>query len=434
MNLSIAQKLLRFHWFALALMLMLCTTGIFFIYSATHLSQEMGLENSARQQCIWLFLGLIGFFTLALINYEWLIQNGPIIFLGSIILLLSVIFFGTEIKGAKSWIRIGPVGFQPAEFSKIAFVVSMSWLMLKFQDRIKKFPTLVLIILVAIIPVGLILAQGDFGSASVYGPMTYLMLVAAGIRKRWLALPIIGVIGICAFAYFGIYKADWNGKVNDIPRCTFDGTLVAMPLISIDPEKLAEKRQALLVNSQEIDEQDTNALQKLWEKQLLKPYQVNRIRTFFEPELDPLGAGWTIRQSLIAVGSGGLRGKGYMRGEQQIYGFLPKDIAHNDFIFAVIAEETGFLGGSILIATIGFLLLFMVQIAVRAKDIGGCLLVSGIGGLFFAHFLVNVGMTIKVVPITGIPLPLISYGGTFLVTCMAGLGIVQSVWIHRRDY
>jgi rod shape determining protein RodA len=166
----------------------------------------------------------------------------------------------------------------------------------------------------------------------------------------------------------------------------------------------------------------------------MKPYQLGRIRTFFNPDLDPLGHGWTIRQSLIAVGSGGLKGKGYLKGDQNVYGFLPKNIAYNDFIFSVIAEEWGFVGGSILIISQGLLILCMISIAGRAKEMGGALIAAGLTGMFFAHFFVNIGMTIEVVPITGIPLPFTSYGGTFLVACMAGLGILQSVWIHKRDY
>ncbi|NBT23698.1 hypothetical protein EBT11_03470 [bacterium] len=134
----------------------------------------------------------------------------------------------------------------------------------------------------------------------------------------------------------------------------------------------------------------------------MKTYQNNRIRTFFDPNLDPLGAGWTIRQSIIAIGSGGVTGKGYLHGDQNLYGFLPKNIAYNDFIFSVLGEEWGFLGGAAVI-------------------LGEA-----------AHFFINVGMTIKVVPITGIPLPFVSYGGTFLAVCMAAMGLMQSVWRQRQ--
>jgi rod shape determining protein RodA len=167
---------------------------------------------------------------------------------------------------------------------------------------------------------------------------------------------------------------------------------------------------------------------------LVKPYQLDRIRVFFNPNLDPKGAGWTINQSLIAVGSGGMKGKGFLKGDQNQYGFLPEDVSYNDLIFPVIAEEFGFWGGTLVILGEGFLILIALKAARRARDLPGALLATGFAGILFAHFFENVGMTIKVMPITGIPLPLISYGGSFLVSCMAGLGIVQSVWIHRKDY
>ncbi|MEM9444213.1 MAG: rod shape-determining protein RodA [Verrucomicrobiota bacterium] len=421
MNLTVGQKLLRFHWIAMLLMLSLSISGIFFIYSATHLS-EMGLQHSARQQVIWLCIGLAAFFTLSLLDYEYLVQNGAFIFIGAVSVLIFVLAFGTEIKGAKSWIRFGGFSIQPAEFSKVAYVIGMTWFMLKMQDRIKDLLTLVILLAISIIPVGLILAQPDFGSASVYGPITYVMMVVAGIRKRYLFLPILAIFAGITFAYFSIYKAEWKGTVQDIPRATVDGIIEAAPLISL--EEINNQQDT---TQEQVDDEDKVIT-------LLKPYQVNRIRTFFEPELDPLGAGWTIRQSLIAVGSGGWQGKGYLKGDQNIYGFLPQDIAYNDFIFAVVAEEFGFFGGTGIIVGLALLMLCIAQVASRAKNYGGCLLAAGIGGMFFAHYLVNIGMTIKVVPITGIPLPLLSYGGTFLVTCLAGLGIVQSVWIHRRDY
>jgi rod shape determining protein RodA len=164
----------------------------------------------------------------------------------------------------------------------------------------------------------------------------------------------------------------------------------------------------------------------------LKTYQNNRIRTFFDPNLDPLGAGWTIRQSIIAIGSGGFTGKGFLRGDQNLYGFLPKNIAYNDFIFSVLGEEWGFVGGSLLILGQAALLICIAWIGLRAPDFEGRLLAGGVLGMLFTHFFINVGMTIKVVPITGIPLPFVSYGGTFLAVCMAAMGLMQSIWRQRR--
>lgn len=430
MRLTLAQKLLRFHWLSLLLTLGLCSAGIIFINSAVHDTSITAIRTSAEKQLIWLGIGMVIYLILSLTNYHFLLHNGLLIFIASILSLILVLIIAPEVKGARSWIPIGPMKLQPSEFSKIAFICGYSWLILQLREKIKSFTSLLILGGISTIPVGLILAQGDFGSAAVFAPITYLMLLAAGIKKRWLSIPLIAVALISLFAFEVVYKARWEGSLNDLPRATASAAVSGIPLIpeswktSLNTIEEASPPPETSAEPEDIKPPIT----------LLKSYQLNRISTFFDPEMDPLGAGWTIRQSLIAVGSGGLSGKGYLRGEQKSAGFLPSDISHNDFIFSVICEEFGFIGGSSLIAALGILIALTIHIAVRSKDYGGCLLCAGVVGMFFAHYFVNIGMTIKVVPITGIPLPLISYGGTFLLTCLAGLGIAQSVWIHRRDY
>jgi rod shape determining protein RodA len=165
----------------------------------------------------------------------------------------------------------------------------------------------------------------------------------------------------------------------------------------------------------------------------LKPYQYSRITTFLNPEADPLGDGWNITQSLIAIGSGGLVGKGYMApNSQNALGFLPHTIVHNDFIFSVMAEQHGFLGGIILVCIFAVLFLVMLSIALNAEDDLGRLLATGITMLLFTHTFMNLGMTISLTPITGLPLPLVSYGGSFVMITMMSFAIMQSIWIYRR--
>ncbi|MDZ4787427.1 MAG: rod shape-determining protein RodA [Blastochloris sp.] len=435
---NVLQKILRLHWLSFVVMLGMGIAGYYFIKSATQMSDMPELIVAPRQQLLWLMIGLFVYFTLALINYEFVLRCAPVIYGGMVCILIFVLLAGTEVNGAKSWIRFAGVSIQPAEFSKIAYIIGLSWFLLQFQEHIKEFWVICVVIVSMLIPVGLILKQPDLGSAAVFLPITFIMLYVAGVRKRYLCIPVIGALLLCWLAFFVIYKAKWDGTLQDTLRGLRDGivwtvpgnhfaaqeTLEATSVAPIKKAKASPKLDAVL------------SLEKVENKKviILKPYQLDRIRTFFNPNLDPLGSGWTIRQSLIAVGSGGFKGKGYLKGDQNIYGFLPKNIAYNDFIFSVIAEEWGFVGGSILIAAQGLLILCLVTIASRAKEMGGALLAAGMTGMLFTHFFVNVGMTIKVVPITGIPLPFISYGGTFLVACMAGLGILQSVWIHKKAY
>jgi len=365
------------HWPSLFLMTGLCAFGVMVIYSATHTSESADLRNAAVQQAAWVGLGLVCFFLLSFSDYHRWVAQGWFWFAAGLFLLLLVLAFGREVNGAKSWIRLGPVGFQPAEVMKLAFLAGACALLVSLRERMEQFRTVLALVGLALIPVILILRQPDLGSAAVFMPMCFGLLFAGGTRLRYLLIP--AGAGLAAVLAIYIYVGQM-GK--ELP--------------------------------------------------FLKTYQNNRIRTFFDPNLDPLGAGWTIRQSIIAIGSGGVSGKGYLRGDQNLYGFLPKNIAYNDFIFSVLGEEWGFFGGAALILGQAGLLLCIAWIGWHAPDFPGRLLAGGILGMLFTHFFINVGMTIKVVPITGIPLPFVSYGGTFLAVCMAAMGLMQSIWRQRQ--
>ena len=365
------------HWPSLFLMTGLCAFGVMVIYSATHTSESADLRNAAVQQAAWVGLGLVCFFLLSFSDYHRWVAQGWFWFAAGLFLLLLVLAFGREVNGAKSWIRLGPVGFQPAEVMKLAFLAGACALLVSLRERMEQFRTVLALVGLALIPVILILRQPDLGSAAVFMPMCFGLLFAGGTRLRYLLIP--AGAGLAAVLAMYIYVGQM-GK--ELP--------------------------------------------------FLKTYQNNRIRTFFDPNLDPLGAGWTIRQSIIAIGSGGVSGKGYLRGDQNLYGFLPKNIAYNDFIFSVLGEEWGFFGGAALILGQAGLLLCIAWIGWHAADFPGRLLAGGILGMLFTHFFINVGMTIKVVPITGIPLPFVSYGGTFLAVCMAAMGLMQSIWRQRQ--
>jgi rod shape determining protein RodA len=365
------------HWPSLFLMTGLCAFGVMVIYSATHTSESADLRNAAIQQAAWVGLGLVCFFLLSFSDYHRWVAQGWFWFAAGLFLLLLVLAFGREVNGAKSWIRLGPVGFQPAEVMKLAFLAGACALLVSLRERMEQFRTVLALVGLALIPVILILRQPDLGSAAVFMPMCFGLLFAGGTRLRYLLIP--AGAGLAAVLAIYIYVGQM-GK--ELP--------------------------------------------------FLKTYQNNRIRTFFDPNLDPLGAGWTIRQSIIAIGSGGVSGKGYLRGDQNLYGFLPKNIAYNDFIFSVLGEEWGFFGGAALILGQASLLLCIAWIGWHAADFPGRLLAGGILGMLFTHFFINVGMTIKVVPITGIPLPFVSYGGTFLAVCMAAMGLMQSIWRQRQ--
>jgi len=234
--------------------------------------------------------------------------------------------------------------------------------------------------------------QPDLGTALVFVPTAFIMMFVAGVPFRYLgSLAALGV------------------------------TLVALLLA------------ALFLPARFDASPETQA--RIQELTGLSDYQRGRIEVFFHPDKDPLGAGWNKRQSEIAVGSGGLWGKGYLHGTQNILGFLPRSVAPTDFIYSVIAEEEGFFGSLMVLALFGVVLMFGMLTALRTRDAMGRLLCVGVVSLFFCHVFINIAMTVGLMPITGLPLPLLSYGGSFMVIMMSALGIIQSVHIrsHRRD-
>lgn len=413
-------KFLRLQWILFIVMTLIASLGVFFIESATHMNPSLQLRDAADRQLTWMGVAITVFFITSLIDYRIWIRYGWVLYLGAIGILFAVLAFGVEINSSKSWIQIGSQSIQPAELCKIAFICAMAWLIHSLRAHIKRFWPLLIFALITLIPIALILKQPDLGSAAVFGPISFCMLVAAGVRKRYLMIPVLAAIAGVYFSYWIVHRAEWDGTSTDLKRCIEQGILMSLNKM---PEPLEEDGSGKPL-AQPIRDSG---------KTILTTNQVNRIRTTFDADLDPQGSGWAVRQSLIAVGSGGWRGKGYKQGDQNIYGFLPQNTSHNDYIFPVIAEEFGFVGGASLVLIQSLLIIGVLLVGGSAQDRRGTLICAGVAGLLFTHFFINVGMTIQLVPVTGIPLPFISYGGTFLVACMAGIGLVQSVWIHRHE-
>ncbi len=268
------------------------------------------------------------------------------------------------------WMVFG-VPVQPSEFAKVAMVLVLARVLGGGAIHPRSFGTVVVALLLMALPFGLILVEPDLGTAMVLVPTAVFMLFAAGAAWRYLLG--LGMLGLGGVAF------------------------VLSPLA----------------------------------RHVLSDYQHERILTFLDPSRDPLGSGWNALQSAIAVGSGGWSGKGFLNGTQSVLGFLPRTVSPTDFIFPVIAEETGFIGASLLLLAFAALLSCYIRTAWTAKDPAGSLLATGIASLLFCHVFVNIGMTIGLLPITGLPLPLVSSGGSFMVSTLAGFGLVQSVHVRR---
>ncbi len=360
-------------------LLALCIGSIFIIKSAT--ATNDALKDAYTSQGRYIIAGFLVYLALGFTPYRILVRISPILYLIAIALLIGVFIPGLRHKvfGAYSWIALGPVRFEPAEFAKLSFILCLAWFLRIRENQIQSFSTVAIAFAITAIPFILIKEQPAFGSAAVFFPVCFMMLFAAGARMRYVVLPIIlaGCIGL--FAYYWI--AVWDKPVP-----------------------------------------------------FMKPFQVDRIKVFLNPDLDHKDKGWQIDQSMIAIGRGGMDGEGLSGVTETTLGYLPKNTSYNDLIFSVVGEGLGFRGGAALIICEGTVLLWCIWVAARARDKAGALLAVGVMAMLFTHIFVNIGMTIHLVPITGIPLPFVSYGGTFLIACLAAMGLVQSVWVHRKNF
>jgi rod shape determining protein RodA len=372
--------------------------GVFFIYSA-----QMARGGSQwQQQIVYLVLGSILYLATALMDYRIWLRYAHWVYVFGLVLLLLVLIPGigtTHGMGARRWLDIG-VAFQPSEFAKVAvlFVTASILTGSKLGTVEDSLQVLVKLALAVGLPMLLIIAEPDLGSALVIAPMVFAMLFISNLSMRFFA----GALG--AFALLlGIVAIDVIRYAN-----------------FMDDNKLSYTR-------------DRGAYEKhSWLP--LKDYQRNRVLAFALPDkVDPTGIGWNSRQSLISVGSGGLTGKGWTEGTQANLGYLPPAVAHNDFIFSVIAEERGFLGSITVVGLFGVVLWNGLRIAGLARDRFGAFLALGVTVLMAMHVFVNIAMTIGLVPVKGIPLPFISHGGTFVLSCCLLQGLVQSVYRFRRD-
>lgn len=388
----------RSDWVTPVCLLCLVTFGVFFIYSA----QLASGREQWSQQIVWLTVGAVLYTAVSLLDYRLWLRWAHWVYLASFLMLLLVLIPGIGVArmGARRWIDFGPASFQPSESAKLAVLVMAASILTgaKIGTVRESLQTLIKLALAAGLPMLLIVAEPDLGTALVIVPTVFAMLFVSNLSLRFFA----GAVGVFALLV-GIVALDtWRYasylEEHNLSPATDRGTFEAHSWLP------------------------------------LHDYQRNRVLAFVAPDKFDKDIGWNQRQSLISVGSGGLTGKGWAEGTQAKLGFLPRGIAHNDFIFSVIAEEKGFLGSITIISLFGVVLWNGIRIAGLARDRFGQLLALGVTVLTGVHVFVNIAMTIGLVPVTGIPLPFISYGGTFVLSCCLLQGLVQSVYRFRRDF
>jgi rod shape determining protein RodA len=385
-----------FRWGQLFAILCLMVFSLLFIYSAT-VRTGGGVPDEVKKQGIWFGVGIVGYLLASLLDYRWVCRNAWLLYAGTFALLVWVLFKGREIYGAKRWISFGSFAIQPSEFAKLSVLLALCWYLGRRTVGLRDGRSVAVASLLALIPAALIHRQPDLGTALSIVALLLLLLFLAGASLRFFT--ILGLVALLLAGALG-----WETwRYTHFRRARVAGTVTA------------EVHYKSLLH--------------------LKEYQLNRILGVVAPdELDQLNEGWNIRQSLIAIGSGRFSGKGWHKGDVTRGGYLPRTVSLNDFIFAVFAEESGFVGGVALLILYAGILVGGARVAMLAGDQLGSLLAGGVTFLLFFHVFVNVGMTLGILPIVGVPLPLMSYGGSFVLVSMILLGLIQSVWLHRKPY
>lgn len=380
--------------------LLLSAIGIAFIYS----SQVYSGSDFWIRQLVWLVLGTGVYIVVSRIDYSFYLSNALWFYLAALFLLLLIYTpVGMEREGARRWLDFKVLAYQPAEAAKVCSLIMLASVLARSELGTIRQSVWVLtkVFFITILPLILIFLQPDLGSCLIIPPMMLTLLYISKLSQRFFA----GVFVVCLLGT----------------------SIIGIDLFQYSQFLKSENLTALEARGQF---QDQSLLP-------LRDYQRERIMTFVAPEVvDPRGTGsaWNSVQAQQAVGTGGLFGKGWSQGLQARLGYLPRSVAHNDFIFAVLAEESGFFGGILVIGLFSVLLANGVRIAANARDRFGTLLAAGVTVIFLIHVFINIGMTIGLTPITGLPLPFLSYGGSFILSCCILQGIVQSVNRHRRRF
>ncbi len=383
--------------------LVLIVVGLFAVYSATYLTSS----SYFSKQLIYAFLGIVLIVSIVLIPYKIIYEFSYLLYVLSLLLLLLVFFMGVKGFGAERWLAIGPMRLQPSEFAKIATVLAVARYLSQNDRNINEWKHLAIVFLMILIPFMLIAKQPDLGTSLVFLALIIPMLYMAGIS--WFFLFVITTPIITMIVAFNLYA--------------FMGWMLLLLVILI----LARQKGIVKFGVFLMHIAVGAITPVLWKT--LRPYQQQRILTFLQPEKDPRGAGYQIIQSKVAIGSGGVWGKGFLQGSQSHLNFLPAH--HTDFIFSVIGEEQGFVGIVLILMVFVFLFLYLLYLSNQVKSSFARLSLVGLMTILLFHTLINIAMTIGLAPVTGLPLPFLSYGGSFLLTSCLLIGITMNFSKNR---
>jgi len=429
------RDFLQIDFILLLSVLALVVFGILFIYSSGITSEGILISNEYIRQIVWASIGLSFAMVISMLNYKRIYDLSFYFYLGVLALLLFTFVFGRVISGSR-WLRIGSFGFQASEIAKIATIILLARYLESTRRNPNDFVRFFVSCVIVGIPMGMVLIQPDLGTALVFIAILLGMTFISGLSLRYIFF--LGMLIV--FGGVLLVLPLWQTTImqNSIPALMILNnrrfvsvsclTLFLIALIAGFGFLRLKKNYFYWICYFAMVLTLSLGFSFVAQK-VLRQYQLMRLIVFLDPNVDPRGSGWHIIQSITAIGSGGAFGKGYLQGTQSHYRYLPEQ--STDFIFSILSEEWGFIGGILLFALFLTVCLRLIRIMRITTDTFGSLIVSGLLFMYGFHFLVNVGMTMGIMPITGIPLSFVSYGGSALVSSMIGIGLALSVYIRR---
>jgi rod shape determining protein RodA len=417
--------------------MLLIVFGILFIYSSSVTAFGVSVSNEYVRQIFWGVAGLVVALLTAMLNYRRVYDVSVYLYLGSLALLVYTCLFGRVVNGARAWLGIASFGIQPSEFAKITTIIFLARFLDSTKNSRNSLWRFMISCMIVFAPMLIILLQPDFGTSLVFIALLLVMMFIAGISSRYIIFLIATIALSGLLLVLPLWQAHILGKTIRLLSVLADKRLIGITfaglfivfLMALVGFTRYKKKYFYWINYSVVIIILSLAISYAGQK-VLKPYQIMRLIVFIDPNIDPRGSGWNIIQSITAIGSGGILGKGYLQGTQSHYRFLPQQ--STDFIFSIYSEEWGFLGGIMVFLLFLLITLRLVKIMKTTSDPFGCYITAGLAGMYIFHFLVNVGMTMGIMPITGIPLLFMSYGGSSLITAMTGIGLALS--IHKRRF
>jgi rod shape determining protein RodA len=427
------NDILKIDYLLLLPVLVLLTLGILFIYSSGVTSAGVQVSEEYIRQIIWTAIGLVIAVVIALSNYRRFYNFSVYIYLASLLPLLYTLF-----SVRTRWLKIGSFGIQASEFVKIAVILLLARFLADTDRNKNTFSRFMISCFIVFIPMLIVVLQPDLGTALVFLAILITMTFMAGVDMRYVAFMILSIALTGIFLVLPLWQSFIQKRsipflaLLTSPKIIFLVLVFLLVITSIalfGYIKFKRKYFFWIVYASAIIIFSLGA--SYAGRIILKDYQIMRLIVFIDPNIDPRGAGWNIIQSVTAIGAGGLSGRGYLQGTQSHYRFLPEQ--STDFIFSIFSEEAGFIGGLVIFLLFLLIIIRLLTTMKTTTDPFAKYVCAGLAGMYGFHFMINVGMTMGIMPITGIPLIFVSYGGSAVFSGMIGIGLVLSIFIRRYN-